>query len=36
MWMFLQYIKDIWQAAIPWIYAVIIVTVILLLMAVAL
>ena len=36
MWMFLQYMKDIWQDAIPWIYAVIIVTVILLIMAVAL
>ena len=34
--MFLQYIKDIWQDAIPWIYAVLIVTVILLIMAVAL
>ena len=36
MWMFLQYIKDIWQDAIPWIYAVLIVTVILLIVAVAL
>ena len=36
MWMFLQYIKDIWQDAIQWIYAVLIVTVILLIMAVAL
>ena len=36
MWIFLQYIKDIWQDATPCIYAVLIVTVILLIMAVAL
>ena len=35
MWWFLQLMKDIWQDATPWIYAVIIVTVILLIMAVA-
>jgi hypothetical protein len=36
MWWFLQYMKDIWQDAIPWMSAVSIVTVILLIMAVAL
>ena len=35
MWWFLQLMKDIWQDAIPWMYAVSIVTVILLMMAVA-
>jgi hypothetical protein len=27
MWMFLQYLKDMWTDAMPWIYAVIIVAV---------
>ena len=36
MWMFLQYIKDMWEDAIPWIYAVIIVTVTVLILGMAL
>ena len=35
MWMFLQYIKDIWQDAIPWIYAVLIVVIVLLILGTA-
>ena len=35
MWMFLQYIKDIWQDATPWIYAVLIVTVTVLILSTA-
>ena len=35
MWMFLQYIKDIWQDAIPWIFAVIIVAVSVLILSTA-
>ena len=35
MWMFLQYIKDMWTDAVPWIYAVIIVAVIVLILSTA-
>ena len=35
MWMFLQYIKDMWTDAVPWIYAVIIVAVMVLILATA-
>ena len=35
MWMFLQYIKDMWTDAMPWIYAVIIVTVMVLILGMA-
>ena len=35
MWMVLQYIKDMWADAIPWIYAVIIVTVTVLILGMA-
>ena len=35
MWMFLQYIKDIWQDAIPWIYEVLIVVIVLLILGTA-
>jgi len=35
MWMFLQYIKDMWSDALPWIYAVIIMAVVLLIMSTA-
>ena len=35
MWMLLQYIKDIWQDAIPWIYAVLIVVIVLLILGTA-
>jgi len=35
MWMFLQYIKDMWTDAVPWIYAVIIVTVMVLILSMA-
>lgn len=35
MWMFLQYIKDMWEDAIPWIYAVIIVAVTVLILSTA-
>ena len=35
MWMFLQYLKDMWTDAMPWIYAVVIVTVVLLIMSTA-
>ncbi len=33
--MFLQYIRDIWQDAVPWIYAVIIVAVMVLILSTA-
>ena len=33
--MFLQYLKDIWQDATPWIYAVIIVAVMVLILSTA-
>jgi len=36
MWMFLQYIRDMWSDALPWIYAVIIVTVTVLILGMAL
>ena len=35
MWMFLQYIKDMWSDAVPWIYAVIIMAVVLLILSTA-
>jgi len=35
MWMFLQYIKDMWTDAVPWIYAVIIVAVMVLILSMA-
>ena len=35
MWMFLQYIKDMWTDITPWIYAVIIVTVLVLVLGMA-
>ncbi len=35
MWMFLQYIKDLWTDAIPFIYAVMIVAVIVLILSTA-
>jgi hypothetical protein len=35
MWMFLQYIRDMWTDAMPWIYAVIIVTVMVLILGMA-
>lgn len=35
MWMFLQYIRDMWEDAIPWIYAVIIVAVTVLILSTA-
>ena len=35
MWMFLQYIKDMWTDAVPWIYAVIIVSVMVLILSMA-
>jgi len=35
MWMFLQYIRDMWADLIPWIYAVIIVTVMVLILGMA-
>ena len=35
MWMVLQYIRDMWEDAIPWIYAVIIVTVTVLILGMA-
>jgi hypothetical protein len=35
MWMFLQYIRDMWSDALPWIYAVVIVSVIVLILATA-
>ena len=35
MWMFLQYIKDMWTDAVPWIYAVIIVAVMVLILSTA-
>ena len=35
MWMFLQYIKDMWSHLIPWIYAVLIVTVMVLILGMA-
>tara|TARA_A100001011_G_scaffold392817_1_gene481243 strand:+ start:1963 stop:2073 length:111 start_codon:yes stop_codon:yes gene_type:complete len=36
MWMFLQYIKDTWDEATPWLYAVAIVTVSIIILGVAL
>ena len=35
MWMFLQYLKDMWSETLPWIYAVLIVTVMVLILATA-
>ena len=35
MWMFLQYIKDMWSDAVPFIYAVIIMAVVLLILSTA-
>ena len=35
MWMFLQYLKDMWSETLPWIYAVIIVTVMVLILGMA-
>ena len=35
MWMFLQYIKDMWTDAVPWIYAIGIVAVIVLILSTA-
>ena len=35
MWMFLQYIKDMWTDTLPWIYAVIIMAVVLLILGTA-
>ena len=35
MWMFLQYIKDLWTDAIPFIYAVMIVAVMVLILSTA-
>ena len=35
MWMFLQYIRDMWTDAVPWIYAVIIVAVMVLILSTA-
>lgn len=35
MWMFLQYIRDIFSDAVPWIYAVIIVAVMVLILSTA-
>ena len=35
MWMFLQYIKEVWTDITPWIYAVIIVTVLVLVLGMA-
>ncbi len=35
MWMFLQYIRDMWEDLIPWIYAVIIVAVTVLILSTA-
>jgi hypothetical protein len=35
MWMFLQYIKDMWTDAVPWIYAVMIVAVMVLILSTA-
>ena len=36
MWMVLQYIRDMWEDMIPWIYAVGIVSLMLIILAVAL
>ena len=35
MWMFLQYIRDMWTDAVPWIYAVMIVAVMVLILSTA-
>tara|TARA_R100000027_G_C2185808_1_gene75374 strand:+ start:289 stop:399 length:111 start_codon:yes stop_codon:yes gene_type:complete len=35
MWMFLQYLRDMWEDLIPWIYAVLIVTVMVLILGLA-
>ena len=35
MWMFLQYLKDMWSETLPWIYAVLIVTVTVLILSTA-
>ncbi len=35
MWMFLQYLRDIGAESLPWIYAVIIVTVLVLILSTA-
>ena len=36
MWMVLQYIKDMWEGMIPWIYAIGIVSLILIILGMAL
>ena len=36
MWMFLQYVKDVWRLITPWIYACIITAVLVIILGMAL